>query len=467
MEIIFFGILGLFCGLGSFCFVTLQRNIVLFNRRNTKFHVILQRHPLVYPVIVTSLIALVSFPPALGQYYASWLSSEQAMHELFSNKTWGGVEYDEEDDVIDNWRTESTSIYTNTFLFFVMNLVTVALASTMPVPLGLIVPSFKIGAGLGRFYGEGMAYMFPEGINPYGNRTDYPLIAGAYAVAGSAAFAGGTTGALSSAVIAFEMTGQLTHLLPIIVAVLVSNLVAQYLGPSIYDSLIKLKKLPYLPAIISTSSAAHRIFVEDFMKKDLQYVYQGCSYRYLRHLLNSDKHAHVYQYPFVKSPESMILLGTVERAELESLLEDFLNKDKLRAMRHSRPPRSLPSNPPRPGGTTCPVHGERPVSVVIPEDDVVDDEQESAVSSLRVSAHRPIFLRRLRNASHSPSSSHEKHLGLHSARLPSLIGSLPSHSSSPFPASLPAAARLVLEVLSSHFESRLHHSSLFLLAGLV
>lgn len=143
----------------------------------------------------------------------------------------------------------------------------------MPVPLGLIVPSFKIGAGFGRFYGEGMAYLFPDGMNPYGmNRTEYPLLPGAYSVAGSAAFAGGTTGALSSAVIAFEMTGQLTHLLPIIIATIASNLVAQYLGPSIYDSLIKLKKLPYLPAIIQSSSAAHRIFVEDFMRKDLFYV---------------------------------------------------------------------------------------------------------------------------------------------------------------------------------------------------
>lgn len=150
-----------------------------------------------------------------------------------------------------------------------MNLVIIALASTLPVPLGMIVPAFKIGAGLGRFYGEGMAYLFPTGLNPYMNRTDFPIIPGAYAVAGSAAFAGGTTGALSSAVIAFEMTGQLTHLLPVIVATIASNLVAQYLGPSIYDSLIKLKKLPYLPAIIQSSSAAHRIFVEDFMRKDL------------------------------------------------------------------------------------------------------------------------------------------------------------------------------------------------------
>lgn len=74
------------------------------------------------------------------------------MHELFSNYTWGTIADDiDHDEIIDNWRTPYTSVYVNTFLFFLMNLLVVALSATMPVPLGLIVPSFKIGAGLGRF----------------------------------------------------------------------------------------------------------------------------------------------------------------------------------------------------------------------------------------------------------------------------------------------------------------------------
>ena len=45
-----------------------------------------------------------------------------------------------------------------------------------------------------RFFGEWMAHMFPKGINPFYDRTSLPIIAGAYAVAGSAAFAGANTG---------------------------------------------------------------------------------------------------------------------------------------------------------------------------------------------------------------------------------------------------------------------------------
>ncbi|RWS01979.1 chloride channel protein 2-like protein, partial [Dinothrombium tinctorium] len=311
LELIPFALLGILCGISAYVFVTIQKHI---------------KYSLIYPILVTTIVALISFPSAGGQFYASWLSAEQSMHQLFSNITWGVNDNETVNPIIDNWRTPYTSIYTNTFLFFIMNLLIVALTSTMPVPLGLIVPSFKIGAGLGRCYGEWLAYFFPNGLNPHSNRTNL-LVVGAYSVAGSAAFAGANTGALSSAVIAFEMTGQLTHLLPVIVCVICATIVAQYLGPSIYDSLIKLKKLPYLPPIMQSSSIAHKIFVEDFMKRDLLYVWEGATYRYIKHLLNSKKQLNIY--PFVNNPDTLILLGTVNRFELQSLLEKHLDKDRM------------------------------------------------------------------------------------------------------------------------------------------
>lgn len=73
------------------------------------------------------------------------------MHELFSNYSWHSLQdLIDHDEVIDNWRTKYTSIFVNTFLFFAMNLIVVAVGATLPIPSGLIVPSFKIGAGLGR-----------------------------------------------------------------------------------------------------------------------------------------------------------------------------------------------------------------------------------------------------------------------------------------------------------------------------
>ena len=38
------------------------------------------------------------------------------------------------------------------------------LAATLPVPTGVLIPSFKMGAAFGRMVGEAMALWFPHGI---------------------------------------------------------------------------------------------------------------------------------------------------------------------------------------------------------------------------------------------------------------------------------------------------------------
>ena len=58
-----------------------------------------------------------------------------------------------------------------------------------------------------------MDVMFHSGINGH-------LIApGGYAVVGAAAMAGGVTHTISTSVIVFELTGQITHILPVMVSV--------------------------------------------------------------------------------------------------------------------------------------------------------------------------------------------------------------------------------------------------------
>ena len=71
---------------------------------------------------------------------------------------------------------------------------------------------------------------------------------GGYAVVGAAAMAGAVTHTISTSVIVFELTGQIHHILPVMIAVLISNMIAQKISPSIYDSIIQLKKL-YAPAL--------------------------------------------------------------------------------------------------------------------------------------------------------------------------------------------------------------------------
>lgn len=333
LEICLFALLGVLCGLLSFLFVQFQRRIVLVNRhKKNPISGILSRFPLIYPFVVAIIIASLKYPNGVGKYTSTHLSMEKALHELFSNFSWYNFDSPthlnhsdplimHQSHVVHNWSSDSTSIFINTFLFVVSNFMTIALASTVPVPGGLIVPLFYLGAGFGRFFGEWAAFLFPHGINPLNNSLG--IIPGAYAVAASAAVCGGVTGSLSVAVIAFEITGQLTHFLPVIVCVLCSNLVSRYLGPTIYESTIELKNLPFLPTMIKASAVSHTVLVEDFMDTNVQYIWNGCNYRTLDEIVNSPNR--LAFYPFVSSPDTRFLLGIIHYLEIKSLLEQQFN----------------------------------------------------------------------------------------------------------------------------------------------
>ena len=69
-----------------------------------------------------------------------------------------------------------------------------------------------------------------------------------FAVAGSAAFSGGVTGTLSPAIILFELTGQLHHALPVLLATLVARHTAKTLTAPFYDMALRLAQLPVPPS---------------------------------------------------------------------------------------------------------------------------------------------------------------------------------------------------------------------------
>lgn len=150
---------------------------------------------------------------------------------------------------------------------------------------------------------------------------------GGYAVIGAAAFSGAVTHTISTCLIVFELTGQLSHIIPCIIAVLIANAIAQSLYPSIYDSIIQIKKLPFLPNISSTSSVAHTIFVEDIMVRDVVYAWMGYTYNDLRKMLKT--HRQIQSFPLVDSPQSMILLGSVQRQELQLALSRLVVHEKV------------------------------------------------------------------------------------------------------------------------------------------
>ena len=68
------------------------------------------------------------------------------------------------------------------------------------------------GAAFGRLMGESMAVWFPNGIN------GAMIVPGGYAIVGAAALSASVTHTISTSVIVFELTGQMSHVLPCIVS---------------------------------------------------------------------------------------------------------------------------------------------------------------------------------------------------------------------------------------------------------
>ena len=115
---------------------------------------------------------------------------------------------------------------------------------------------------------------------------------------------------------------------------IISNAIAGLIEPSFFINIINIKKLPFLPDIISSSSAAYNVYVEDFMNSDVRYIWYGMSYNQLKTILKKDKSLKVL--PLVDSSEQMILLGSIQRRELVTAIESQVGMDRRMAVKSAR-----------------------------------------------------------------------------------------------------------------------------------
>ncbi|XP_037076161.1 chloride channel protein 2-like [Pollicipes pollicipes] len=277
-----------------------------------------------YPFLVALLISSATFPLGLGQFLAADQTTHDQVLELFANFTWSSEELSvDEAEAVDHWTNPYTNFYINLCIYILVTFCMAVVASTLPVPSGIFIPVFKMGAAFGRLVGECLAMWFPQGVR-YGGHIS-PIRPGGYSIVGAAALAGSVTHTISTSVIVFELTGQITHILPVMIAVLIANAISQLLQPSIYDSIIQIKKLPYLPDIL-TSTNAYSIYVEDIMVREVQYIWHGISHRQLRQVLRENKK--LSSVPLVDSHDSMVLLGSIKRKHLVLLLEKHLGRDR-------------------------------------------------------------------------------------------------------------------------------------------
>ncbi|XP_049881468.1 chloride channel protein 2 isoform X2 [Pectinophora gossypiella] len=323
-EFAVFVLLGIVAGLLAALWVYLHRQYVLFMRNTKVLSNFLQKNRFIYPGFMTLAVMSIFFPPGIGKYMAADLGNQEQVLSLFANFTWGDQLTAEQAAVVDHWRTPEVDHFGCLVIYFFSIYFLAMVSCTLPVPAGIFVPAFKMGASLGRFTGEVMHYFCPLGV-AYGGVIQ-KILPGGYATVGAAAFTGAVTHTVSTIVIVIEMTGQVTHLLPIMAAVLAANAVAALLQPSCFDSIILIKKLPYLPDLLSSASRMYDICVEDFMVRDVKYIWNRMTFQQLKDLLKENKT--IKSFPLVDSPTSMVLLGSIHRWELVRVIEKQVGRSR-------------------------------------------------------------------------------------------------------------------------------------------
>lgn len=202
------------------------------------------------------------------------------------------------------WGTPNITF--NLLVFVIIKFILQALAISSPICAGVFYPSFVLGAGFGRLYGHILRLIIGDTIN----ETTYSVIGAACVVAS-------VTRTVSVAMIVFELNGNLDYLIPVLFSVVISYAISNNLAMSIFDVLLDMKDLPYLPALKSTDlydQTAGKIMNKNFLYltadsrlKDIVVLLQ-----FLGPISKS--------VPIVESEENKILLYSVQAQSLRKYL---------------------------------------------------------------------------------------------------------------------------------------------------
>lgn len=273
-------------------------------------------NPIVQVVCVAILTALVNYPNMYMRAQASEL-----VYSLFAECS------QVLDDQFGLCKTGSASAATIVLLLFagVVGFFLASITFGLQIPAGIILPSMAIGALFGRAVGiimEILVHNHPKFYSFQNCEPDIPCVTpGTYAIVGAAAALGGVTRmTVSIVVIMFELTGALTYVLPIMIAVMVSKWVGDAFGKrGIYESWIHFNEYPFLDN--SDDTPIPDIPVSQIMTRVEDLVVLTATGHTIQSLTNILA-THPYSgFPVVSDPRDAILLGYISRAELLYNLE--------------------------------------------------------------------------------------------------------------------------------------------------
>ena len=241
-EMVPFALLGIIGGVYGGLFIKLNMLVAKFRRSNANP---LRDFPVLEVLFVTVLTAFINYPNTMmrGQ-------SSELVHNLFSECDKLG-----KDDAFGLCKITTAGTISMVSLLLTASILGFLLATVtfgLQIPAGIILPSLAIGALYGRALGvvvELVHKHHPTSFMFSACEPDIPCITpGTYAIVGAAsALAGVTRMTVSIVVIMFELTGALTYVLPIMIAVMLSKWVGDAFSKrGIYESWIQFNEYPYL-----------------------------------------------------------------------------------------------------------------------------------------------------------------------------------------------------------------------------
>lgn len=315
-EMIPFIILGIVGGIYGAFLIRLNLRVAQWRRTRG------WSYPILEVLAIALLTALINFPNLFMR-----AQNSELVHYLFAEC--GSANGN--DDLFGLCKTGAASVSTIALLLTaaILGFFLASLTFGLDIPAGIILPSVAIGALYGRAMGTAFK-MWQEaypGAFLFGRcEPDIPCVTpGIYAIIGAASALGGSTRmTVSIVVIMFELTGALTYVIPIMIAVMLSKWCGDIFGKrGIYESWIHLNEYPFIDHRDDTAPPdvpAHRVMT---MVDDITAIVAvGHTIDTLRHLLDTTSYR---GFPVVTDTSNPILLGYISRSELSYALKHSLS----------------------------------------------------------------------------------------------------------------------------------------------
>lgn len=309
-EIFFFILIGVFGGLYGEYVVRFNLQVQRFRRKH------LSNFGVSEAVILAVLTASVSF---FNRFMR--IDMTEALEMLFQQ-----CDGASDDDVLCQSRMQWHMIL-SLLLATVLRFCLVILSYGCKVPAGIFIPSMAVGATFGRMVGifvKVLQTSFPSlelfaSCNPH----EPCITPGTYAMLGAAAgLAGVTRITVAVVVIMFELTGALTYILPIMLVVGISKLVADLNGKGgVADRVIKFNGYPFL----EEEEHVFGITVGSLMTKMPDVLYaEGTPLNTVKEYLTQKTYR---GFPVVASKTDLTIQGYVERTYLSHAMSNMSMAD--------------------------------------------------------------------------------------------------------------------------------------------